>query len=258
MVNGQPITRNQLIQELLKRAGQQLLDFMIEDRIRQDAIRKSGVTVAPKEVQQKLDQIKKSMPGGLFEQQLKRSGMTMSDLMNNLKMQVAIEKIVRANIQVKDEDLDQVHARHILVRAQPGKDEAETKSNDEAARKKIDEALAKLKNGSDFAQITKEYSDDSTKDNGGDLGWFGRRRMVPEFEKAAFSQPVGVIGDPIKTVYGYHIIKVEERKLGKDLNPEDKAKEMDKVIQERLQMEIQRWLQEIRQKAKVEKAEKIY
>ncbi|MCC6444044.1 MAG: peptidylprolyl isomerase [Armatimonadetes bacterium] len=257
MVNGRPISRAALVQELIKRAGGQALDFMIEDAVRRDAIKQSGVVVSPQEVQKRLQELRQRMPGGALEQQLQRNGMTMNDLLSNLKAQVAIEKIVRKQITVSDDDLDQVRARHILVRVQAGKDDAETKANAEAAKKKIDEALTKIKGGADFAQIAKEYSDDGSKDNGGDLGFFGRRKMVPEFEAAAFSQPVGAVGDPIKTMFGYHIIKVEERKIGKEMKLEDKAKAKEQIIQERLQAETGRWLQQARQRAQIQKVDRL-
>lgn len=78
----------------------------------------------------------------------------------------------------------------------------------QAAEKKAKEVLAKALKGEDFAQLAKQYSEDSSKDNGGDLGWFGKGVMVPEFETAAFALKKGAITkNLVKTSFGYHIIK---------------------------------------------------
>lgn len=76
------------------------------------------------------------------------------------------------------------------------------------AKKKAQEVLDKVKAGGDFATLAKQYSQDTTAANGGDLGLFGKGKMVPEFEKAAFSLKAGEVSGLVKTVYGYHIIKV--------------------------------------------------
>lgn len=96
---------------------------------------------------------------------------------------------------------EQVQARHILLKTE-GKDDA-------AVKKQAEDLVKQLRAGGDFAALAKQFSDDpGSKENGGDLGYFERGRMVPEFEQAAFSQAVNAIGDPVKTQYGYHIIQV--------------------------------------------------
>jgi parvulin-like peptidyl-prolyl isomerase len=112
----------------------------------------------------------------------------------------------------------QVHALHILIKSsgQPG--------DDELAMKKIHEVQEKLKH-EDFQKVAKEYSEDEgTKAKGGDLGYFLSGQMVPEFDAAAFSQKIGEIGPPVKTQYGYHLIKVLDRKEAQD-RPFDEVKE---------------------------------
>jgi len=91
--------------------------------------------------------------------------------------------------------------------------EADTKLQ-EPAKARADEVLAKLQSGEkSFEDLAKEYSDDpTTKENGGELGWFSRGQMVTEFEDAAFALEVGKTSGLVKTVYGYHIIKLEEKK----------------------------------------------
>ena len=104
---------------------------------------------------------------------------------------------------------EQVKARHILIRvdpeAIPGKwAEAEIKAR---------ELKNRLDNGANFATLAKEYSDDAkSKNMGGDLGFFAREKMAPEFSEAAFSLRLGEIRDPVKTSFGYHIIKVEAKR----------------------------------------------
>lgn len=101
---------------------------------------------------------------------------------------------------------EEVHAVHILVKAKAG-----NVAEEKAAREKIDKIRSEL-TLSNFAELAKKYSDDpGSKLKGGELGWFGRGRMVPEFDKAAFDLAIGKVSDPIKTNFGYHLIKVLEK-----------------------------------------------
>lgn len=97
---------------------------------------------------------------------------------------------------------EQVRASHILVRAS---------GDDKTDLKKINDIYNQLMKGADFATVAKEKSDDGSKTQGGDLGWFGRGQMVKEFNDASFNGKIGVIQKPIKTQFGYHIIKVFDR-----------------------------------------------
>ena len=100
---------------------------------------------------------------------------------------------------------EQVRASHILLNT-AGKDEA-------AVRKQAEDILQQVKAGADFAELAKKYSEDEgSKPNGGDLDYFSRGRMVPEFEAAAFALEVGQVSDIVKSQFGFHIIKVVDKK----------------------------------------------
>jgi peptidyl-prolyl cis-trans isomerase D len=106
---------------------------------------------------------------------------------------------------------EQVRARHILIKvaADAGADAKD------AARKKAEELLAKVKAGADFAALAKESSEDpGSAAKGGDLGLFVRGRMTPAFEEAAFALQAGGVSDVVETPFGFHVIKVEEHRPG--------------------------------------------
>ena len=110
---------------------------------------------------------------------------------------------------------EEIHARHILV-------DTEDKAKD---------IVAKLKAGASFEDLAKsESTDTSTKDKGGDLGWFGRGQMVPEFDDAAFKLDVGQISDPVKTTYGYHVIQVLEKDPNHPLSEQELKAKRDAAI----------------------------
>jgi parvulin-like peptidyl-prolyl isomerase len=146
------------------------------------------------------------------------------------------EKVI-AKIQVTEEDIklyyqtheedftspEMIRARHILIKAAMSASDEEKKS----AREKAEGILERIKDGEDFATIAEEVSDDAgTQAKGGDLGFFPRGRMIPEFEKAAFALNPGEMSDIVETPYGYHIITVEEKK---EASPEPFEKVKDTV-----------------------------
>ncbi len=128
---------------------------------------------------------------------------------NRLLMEALLQDVGRAALsdeaehKVYDEAVKQVtneeevHARHILV---PTEDEAKA-------------VLAQLKTGADFATLAKEKSKDPGAAEGGDLGYFTKDQMVPEFANVAFKLDKGQISDPVKTQFGWHIIKVEDKRI---------------------------------------------
>jgi peptidyl-prolyl cis-trans isomerase D len=125
---------------------------------------------------------------------------------------------------------EQIRASHVLLKTE-GKDDAVVKARAEDVLREA------KKPGADFAALAKKYSeDDSNAMNGGDLDFFGRGRMVPAFDEAAFAMEVGQISDPVKTEYGYHIIKLTDKKPGTTRKLDEVRQEIvDRLSSERAQ-----------------------
>lgn len=222
-----------------------------------------------------------SRTGQKFEEILATEAKNPEQVKSYLQAQF-IKKNYAEDLVIGDEDLKKdyetnkgtmftepatVQASHILISSTPeaAKGEFETKeekakaekaASDKAfaaAKAEIEKVEKELKDGGDFAELAQKYSSCPSKSKGGDLGTFGKGQMVPEFEKAAFSMKVGEVSAPVKTTFGYHLIK----KTGE--TPE-KVKPFDEVkgrIQTRMEMikmqEVQQKVaQELRKTAKVE------
>jgi peptidyl-prolyl cis-trans isomerase D len=139
-----------------------------------------------------------------------------------------IERAYNTNIEQYSTP-EQIRASHILLKTE-GKDEA-------AVKARADALLTQAKGGADFADLAKKNSEDeASAKNGGDLDYFGRGRMIPEFEAVAFAMQPGQLSDPVKTSYGYHIIKLVDRKSGSTKTlPEVRQQLTDQLAAERAQ-----------------------
>ena len=122
---------------------------------------------------------------------------------------------------------DRAHVAHILF-----KTVGKTDSEAEEISKKAEDVLKKAKSGANFGDLAKQYSDDSTKEVGGDLDWIVRGQTVPEFEQAAFSLPIGSISDLVKTQYGFHIVKVIDRQAARTQTLDDVFPQILGTLQE--------------------------
>src|SRR5258708_7877965 len=108
---------------------------------------------------------------------------------------------------------EEVRTRHILIKTPPpGPDGKVDQKAVEEARAKADDVLKQIRAGGDLAELAKKYSEDTSKDQGGELGWTHRGQFVAEYEAAAYGQNVGQISEPVKSRFGFHIIQTEEKK----------------------------------------------
>ncbi len=136
-------------------------------------------------------------------------------------------------------DFDEVHAQHILIRmkgsplpVKPGQKDL----TEEEALAKAQEVRKKLEGGADFAELAKQESDDTgSGPHGGDLGFFHQNQMVPAFAEAAFKMKPGELSEPVKTQFGYHIIKVDGVKSFDELRPEIEKKLRPEMAQKEME-----------------------
>lgn len=185
------------------------------------------------------------------------AGAYLGDLQKNADKLVA-DADVEQYYKDHPADFDEVRVRHILISTQPkpeAEEDADAKNADkdkkpaekpkplskDEARKKSQELLDRARKGEDFAKLATENSDDpGSKDKGGEYDFFGHGKMVPEFEKAAFALKPGEISEPVETPFGFHIIKLEERRAAAAPGTDEKVKQqiVEKLKQEKIEARI--------------------
>ncbi len=232
--------------------GKAIFNQLVQSALIDQYAKDNHVDISDADVTKKEDEIKSKYPPGQFAQILKAQNLSEDDVRRILRQQIVVEKAVSANVKVSDAETkayldknhatldtaEQVRARHILV----------------ADAGKAQEVEAKLKGGAKFEDLAKQYSTDpSSKDKGGELGFFGKGQMVPAFQAAAFSQKIGVVGPPVKSPFGYHIIEAEEKKpatVATLANSGEKIRTL--LTQQQDQQQIPQFLAGLRSKAKIE------
>jgi len=144
----------------------------------------------------------------------------------------------------------EVHARHILFRVNDPNDQAASR----AAEAKVKAVIDRLKKGEDFVAIANALTEDpSGKQNGGDLGFFGRDQMVPEFSEVAFRLEKGQISDPVKTQFGWHVLKVEDKRTREAPPFAEVRNQIEEFASRKAQVDL---VTKLRADAKIERLDK--
>jgi peptidyl-prolyl cis-trans isomerase C len=160
----------------------------------------------------------------------------------------AMQKVYQDAVKQMGEE-QEVHARHILFRA----DGADPKAS-EAAETKVKATIDRLKKGEDFATLAKELTEDpSGKQDGGDLGYFTKEQMVPEFAEVAFKLDKGAISDPVKTQFGWHVLKVEDKRKKEAPSFEKVKDQLETYVVRKAQVDL---VTKLRADAKIERMDK--
>jgi foldase protein PrsA len=254
-VNGIGIKQQQLFDTLSKGgSGDSALEGLITYELVKQEADSHGVIIADEDIQRELNVIITSMGSQeSFELALEQYHMTEEDLLPDLLQQARLRKLLAPQINITDSDIqsyynenqysfstpEQVRASHILVET-----EAEA-----------DALYTQLKNGADFAELAKEKSIDTGSGvSGGDLDYFERGTMVPEFENAAFSLKVGEISEPVQSEYGYHLILVTDHKAAVTKSLEDVKEQIkDTLTTQKIYELSQTLIAELRAKADIKK-----
>jgi parvulin-like peptidyl-prolyl isomerase len=219
-------------QERLRQMRAQILDWMIEQVLIEQAAAGMGITVTDEEVQAAIAQLVQDAGSQeAFQERLERSGMTLSDLQAQLRAELLRARVLERVQATVPERAEQVHARHILV----------------DTRERAEALLSQIQAGADFAQLARTYSqDESTRDAGGDLGWFPRGVLLaPEVEEVAFSLQAGQVGPIVQSQFGYHIVQTLERKQDEPISPEHRQLLQDRAVQE--------WMESLWKQAVIER-----
>ena len=218
------ITEAELYEAMKERFGEEILRELVLEKVLSEKY-----DVTDEEVQERLEELKVQL-GPQFDMAMAQSGFKNEDqLAKTLRLSMLQEKATMEKVEITEEEIQshydamkpEIRASHILV---------EDQETAQEVKKKLDE-------GADFAELATEYSTDpGSAQNGGDLEWFGSGVMLPEFEEAAYSLEIDEISEPVESMYGFHIIKVTDKREKPPLE-EIKEQVEQEVTQGKLEQE---------------------
>lgn len=283
-VEGQDIKKEELEQALLNALGRQgipadqlpanqkaqgykmLLNDLITEKL--VAKRAAAIEVKDEDINAQFEQLRSRFPTPeAFQEQLTKSGQTVEkirdDIRSYLRQQNWVQDQVKDAPKASDADAEefftknpdqfkkpeQVRASHILVSVPADANEAQV-----GEKKKAAESIAvRAKGGEAFDKLASELSEDpSAKQNAGDLNFFSREQMVPEFSEAAFAMKKGDISEPVKSQFGFHIIQVTDRKEAETMTLESVKPRLLAFLNQRMRdSQVEKVIKELREKADV-------
>ena len=272
MVNGEKILRitferrlnvfRRMDQEVTDAIKMQVVDQLTKKMLLKQFVDKQDVSASDEDIQAEIEKIKfflqnnpsnKDKP---LDEILETQGSSISELEEEVSRALALSNYLENSVTDADKksyfDANKdafngakVKASHVLIDTRNLKTDAEK----EEAKKMIEIVKIEIDKGADFAEMAKKYSNCPSAENGGDIGFFQRKgSIVEEFAQVAFAMEVGEISEPVKTQFGYHIIKVTEKEDGKDVSYEDVSDMVDFVY---MQIKTESLLKELHDKAEI-------
>ncbi len=261
-----------------------ILEKLIDNELLYQESQNKGIKVNEEKVSMRLASVKQKFPSPTeFEKALKEMNVSESDIKSKIERGIAIQELIDSQVTdkivVSEEETkefydshkeffkepEQVKASHILIMTSDPKGSAkkagakkdDAKKDEEKkkaeAKKKIEMIQKKVKKDEDFAALAKEFSECPSSNNGGDLGFFKRGQMVKPFEDVAFALKPNEISDIVETRFGYHLIKVTEKKTEKITVYDDAKEKISKHLkQEKTQAKVKEYIESIRKSAKIE------
>ena len=208
----------------------EILNVMISQEIVNQQAEKENITVTDEEIANEMSSYMQMIENvDEYNKFMEENGIDEEFLKNHFRQTLIFDKYrnkIMSETEITENDLrdyynthideykkEEIKASHILITTL--NDMGEPLSEEETAKKESEaqDILARIKQGEDFEALAKEYSDDkASASNGGDLGYFAKGVMVPEFEEAAFKLEKGQVSDVVKSSFGYHIIKVDDKR----------------------------------------------
>ena len=255
--------------EMVPELRDKILDELIDKELLYQESLRQGIAVADNAVDEKMGALKKRFPDEeTFQDEMKQMKLSEETLRLQIKkdmtVQEIMEKEVLAKVRVSDEESklfydghpdlfreqEKVRASHILIRSEADTDPV---TKDER-RKRLEDIRERIEKGEDFTALAGEFSQCPSSERGGDLGYFERGRMVKPFEEKAFSMKPGEVSDIVVTPFGFHLIKVTDRKEARTVSYEESKERIQQHLQQvKLSEEKKVYVGELKKKSKVEK-----
>lgn len=258
-----------LDQSMMLSMREKVIDSLINRELLLQQSKAKGITTNESDIDNSIDQIKRRLEAGQsFESLMVEMGITMETMRTQVGQASAIQKLLevevypQAIVSEKDSRIffennpqyfkkpEEVKASHILIQVAPDASDEEKL----AAREKIEDIQKKIAAGDDFANLARQYSEGPSSTNGGDLGYFDRKKMVKPFSDAAFELKPGQVSNIVETRFGFHLIKVYDKKAKSTYEFEDIKGRLGEILQQqKIQEETVRYLEVLRRTANVKR-----